>query len=190
MTNKTEIKQISDLANKVLKSDNGAFNKLFELLWEPLFVFAQSIIMDEDGAKDIVQEVWIDYWNRRRKIENKNIRAYLYQAVRYKVYNHLRSNNLNTIQLSVINELRMNSKVEEQYNFENTLLLINNSMKNLPARCKEIFILSKIEGINNDEIAKRLGVSKRTVENQISIALKTVREKLKSNYNLILNFLF
>ncbi len=181
MVIKSEIEQIAELASKVRKSDDVAFNKLFHLLWEQLFVFAQSIIMDEDKAKDIVQEVWIDYWNRKSKIKNKNIRAYLYQAVRFKVYNHFRDNNFNRVHISVINELKINSKIEEQHNLEDTLLLVNDSMKNLPLRCKEIFTMSKLEGITNSEIAKQLGISKRTVENQLSIALKVVKRTLKNH---------
>lgn len=190
MSLKPEIKQISDLANKIRNSDDVAFNQLFNLLWEQLFVFAQSIIMDENQAKDIVQDVWIDYWNRRQKIENKNIRAYLYQAVRYKIYNYFRDNSLNTVQLDAIKELRTPSLIEERYNLEDTLSLIDYSMKNLPQRCKEIFILSKLEGVSNDEISKRLGISKRTVENQLSIALKIVKENFKRAYSLILVFYF
>ncbi|MDD7885392.1 RNA polymerase sigma factor [Flavivirga sp. 57AJ16] len=189
MVIKPEIKQIEDLAGKVRESDKRAFNKLFNLLWEQLFVFAQSIIMDESKAKDIVQEIWIDYWNRRHNIENKHIRAYLYQAVRYKIYNHLRDSKYNNVQLAVINELPINSKIEEHYNLEDTLFLVNDSIKNLPLRCKEIFTLSRLEGIPNSEIAERLGISKRTVENQISIALKAVNKNLKKTFKLVLFFI-
>jgi len=185
MSVKSQTKLISDLANKVRKSDHSAYNRLFNLLWEQLFVFAQSIIMDENKAKDVVQEVWIDYWNRREKIEIKNIKSYLYQAVRYKIYNHFRDNNFNTVQLSIINEIYTNSIVEEQCDLSETLLIVNNSIKNLPLRCREIFTLSKLEGVPNIEIANRLGISKRTVENQLSIALKVVKEKIKSAYILV-----
>ena len=185
MSVKSQTKLISDLANKVRKSDHSAYNRLFNLLWEQLFVFAQSIIMDENKAKDLVQEVWIDYWNRREKIEIKNIKSYLYQAVRYKIYNHFRDNNFNTVQLSIINEIYTNSIVEEQCDLAETLLIVNNSIKNLPLRCREIFTLSKLEGVPNIEIANRLGISKRTVENQLSIALKVVKEKIKSAYILV-----
>ena len=121
----------------------------------------------------------------REKIEIKNIKSYLYQAVRYKIYNHFRDNNFNTVQLSIINEIYTNSIVEEQCDLAETLLIVNNSIKNLPLRCREIFTLSKLEGVPNIEIANRLGISKRTVENQLSIALKVVKEKIKSAYILV-----
>jgi len=178
---KSHLLQIADLAYKVKKSDTTAFNKLFKLLWEPLFVFAQSLTMDQDIAKDIVQEVWIDYWNRRQKIEIKNIQSYLYQAVRFKIYNHFRDTNFNSVQLAVISEIYIASEIEQQSDLEDTLLSINKSIKVLPLRCKEIFRLSKFEGITNDEIATRLGISKRSVENQLSIALKIVKKSLKSS---------
>jgi len=181
MVIKPQVLQIADLAYKVKKSDSTAFNKLFNLLWDQLFVFAQSLLMDQDIAKDIVQEVWIDYWNRRQKIEIKNIRSYLYQAVRFKIYNHFRDTNFNTVQLAVINEVYTTSDTEQQSDLEDTLRLVKQSTKDLPLRCKEIFTLSKFEGITNDEIANRLGVSKRSVENQLSIALKVVKKSLKGS---------
>ena len=85
---------IKNLADKVISSDKAAFGKLFELLWEDIYIFAKSLLMDEDVAKDIVQDVWIDYWERREKIKNDDIKAYLFQATRFKIYNYFRDNKL------------------------------------------------------------------------------------------------
>jgi len=55
---------------RIQQGDRLAFQKLFDLLWKPLYIYAQSVVMDEEAAKDLVQEVWIDYWKRCKKIQN------------------------------------------------------------------------------------------------------------------------
>lgn len=167
------------LAERVKNSDEKSFNKLFDLLWEPLFTFAQSLIMDEEKSKDIVQDVWIDYWNRRTKIENTNIKAYLFKAVKLRIYNHFRDNNFTTTQLDVIENLPSLSEIDENHDLENLQQIIASEINKLPERCKEIFSLSKLQGFDNEEIATKLGISKRSVENQLSQALKVVRPALQ-----------
>ncbi|UMB52578.1 RNA polymerase sigma-70 factor [Lutibacter sp. A64] len=169
-----------ELANRIANSDQTAFNILYNKLWEKLYVFSQSIIMDEAEAKDILQEVWIDYWNRRKEISIKhNIEAYLYQAVRYKTYNILRNKKFNTIQLEVSYELSVDASIELNYDLEETHLRLNNYISKLPSRCQEIFTLSRNEGLSNKEIADKIGISIRTVENQISIALNSIKKNME-----------
>lgn len=168
------------LHQKVQENDVKAFQKLFDLLWERLYVFAHSVLMNEEVAKDIVQEVWIDYWNRRKAIKNICIESYLFRAVRYRAYNYLRDSALNTVQIEVIETLTSESDVILQEDFESTEKKITNILKNLPHRCREIFTLSREEGMSNTDIATYFGISKRTVENQITFALKKIREGLLS----------
>ncbi|ALJ05371.1 RNA polymerase subunit sigma-24 [Pseudalgibacter alginicilyticus] len=168
-----------ELAKHIANSDEVAFSRLYNRLWEKLYVFAQSIIMDENDAKDIIQEVWLDYWKRRNEICTDFIEAYLYQAVRYKTYNVLRDAKFNKVQLEVSNEVLTDSIVELNHDLEETNLRLNSYITKLPTRCREIFTLSRYEGFNNEEIAHKVGVSKRTVENQISIALNLIRKNME-----------
>lgn len=131
------------LHQKVQENDVKAFQKLFDLLWERLYVFAHSVLMNEEVAKDIVQEVWIDYWNRRKAIKNICVESYLFRAVRYRAYNYLRDSALNTVQIEVIETLTSESDVILQEDFESTEKKITNILKNLPHRCREIFTLSR-----------------------------------------------
>jgi len=171
---------IKYLVGKVILSDKSAFNKLFELLWEDIYIFAKSLLMDEDLAKDIVQDVWIDYWERREKIQNDDIKAYLFQATRFKIYNYFRDNKLNKVQLSVIKEVSETSQIESDHDFIHTSLKLNSAVDKLTPKCKKIFQLSKYEGFNNHEISSQLGISCRTVENQLSLALKKIKEDLNT----------
>ena len=165
--------ELHTLHMRIQQGDRLAFQKLFDLLWKPLYIYAQSIVMDEEAAKDLVQEVWIDYWKRCKSIQNIAIDAYLRQAVRYKVYNYLRDRKFNTVQIEVIDD-----PATLQENFFTTQSKLNRVLKSLPQRCREIFCLSREEGMTNTEIAIHYRISKRTVENQITFALKKLREVL------------
>jgi RNA polymerase sigma-70 factor (ECF subfamily) len=171
---------IKDLADKVISSDKVAFNKLFELLWEDIYTFAKSLLMDEDLAKDIVQDVWINYWERRDKVKNDDIKAYLFQATRFKIYNYFRDNKLNKIQLSVVQELSEPSQIDSEHDLIHTTFSLNNAINKLSPKCKKVFQLSRDGGFNNHEISSQLGISSRTVENQLSLALRKIKEDLKT----------
>lgn len=165
---------------RVKKDDENAFHQLFQQLWEPLFVLAKSILNDEVVAKDLVQEVWIDFWERRKKIETTNIEAYLKQAIKYRVYKELRRKPLSGEHKEFLNEITTELTPQDELIFKQTNKALANSIQELPERCREIFQLSREENLTNQEIAQQLNISKRTVETHISHALKSLRMRLTS----------
>lgn len=170
--------KIIKLAEKVKKSDSKAFSTLFDLLWGSMYGYAASIIMDDNIAKDMVQEVWIDYWKRRANIETHHIKAYLYKAIRNRCYNHLRDSKFNEIQIEAANMVFMASEIEQEEDVVELTKKIDQILSSLPSRCQEVFGLSRIDNINNKEIAEKLNISQRSVENQISTALSKLRKEL------------
>ncbi len=186
MLSDEKIKEIQTLAHKVKSSNRLAFNKLFDMLWESHFIFAKSLIIDESNAKDIVQDTWVDFWNNRKKIENPDtILGYLHTTIRFKVYNHFRNNKLHRENLEIVETYTYTSDIELQHNLEDKQYRLNETLKDLTPRCKEIFKLSRFENLNNSDIASQLGISKRSVENQLSFALK----KLKPILLFVFSFL-
>jgi len=159
---------------------------LYNRLWGKLYAFAQSINMDEVESKDILQDVWLDYWNRRKEISIDHIEAYLHKAVRYKTYNVLRDKKFNKVQLEICNELSIDSVIELNHDLDETNFHLNNYIAKLPSRCREIFTLSRYEELSNEEIADKVGISKRTVENQLSIALNSIRKNMEEVVSLLL----
>lgn len=157
-------------------SDEKAFQNLFELLWDPMYTYAFSLLEDETLAKDMVQEVWIGFWERRKTIENTNIKAYLYKAVRYRVLKELRDSKLKSTHLEVLDTIYIDDSIEEEsLDPEETKMLLDNKLSILPKKCKEVFKLSKLQGLKNKEIAVELGISENTVENHISKAFKLLK---------------
>lgn len=162
-----------------------AFKTLFDQYWEVMLVKANSILTDRDVAQDIVQDIWINLWNQRGKLVISNFEAYIFRAVRYGCYKYLRDNKFTTTQLKTIDSLVIeSSNVENQQNLEATQKLIDKSLEELSPRCQQIFTLSRIDDIPNEEIALKLGISKRSVENQVSLALRVIRRHLTSLYFL------
>ncbi len=173
-------KSISDfeLMERIQQSDERAFKILFNKHWEVLYIFAFSLIEDRSLAKDLVQEVWISFWERRKKIKNDNVKAYLYKAVKFRVYKELRDNKKLNSQLDVIDSIITSNNIDDIINLKDTNKIVNESIGKLPTRIKEVFELSRFEDLSNQEISEKLGISKRTVETHISNALKILRNNI------------
>ncbi|MCF7567983.1 RNA polymerase sigma-70 factor [Sabulilitoribacter arenilitoris] len=167
---------------RIKNSDHHAFKLLYDRLWESLYVRAFSILGDKNIAKDIVQEVWISFWERRAEISNDNIEGYLLRAVRFKVYNEFRNSKYkNKLIGEFLQSYKPNLKtnnVEQTIQLKDTEKAILEAVNSLPNKCKRVFELSRFEGMKNEEIAQKLNISKRTVETHISNALKVLKNNV------------
>src|SRR5690606_27503828 len=170
-----------ELMKRVKKDDSQAFRELFDRLWEVLFSYAKSILMDEDLAKDVVQEVWVDFWQRRNQIDNVNIEGYLRQSTKFSVYKELQRNPLKAEHLQYLETVPSTIATDDELIYSQTKGLITSSVEELPSRCKEIFKMSREQQLSNAEIAIQLNISKRTVETQISNALKSLKLRLSTS---------
>jgi RNA polymerase sigma-70 factor (ECF subfamily) len=167
-----------ELMERIQQSDEHAFRMLFNRHWEVLYVFSCSIIEDRVIAKDITQEVWISLWERRKKIKNDNIKAYLFKAIRFRVYKELRDNKKLNSQIELIDSIISSTNTDDIINLADTNNTVQESINQLPPRSKEVFELSRFEGLSNQEISDKLGISKRTVETHISNSLKHLRRDI------------
>ena len=171
-----------ELMERVKNSDHQAFNILYERLWEVLYIKTYSILGDKNIAKDIVQDVWISLWERRDKVVNDNIKGYLIRAVRLKVYNEFRNSKYKSqlIQefIQTYNSSLETNSVEQSMQFKETESRILKAVNRLPKKCKQVFELSRYDGLKNEEIAEKLNISRRTVETHISNALKVLKNNI------------
>ena len=163
-----------------------AFEMLFKKLYPRLKDFAVKVVKDRDIAEDIVQEVFIKVWERRKQIEVLNIDAYLFRILRNQCITQIK-------QIKVIENLKFKINIlretEEMYRIdfirnEPYILVekelereIERTLKELPDRCREVFVLSRINGLKNREIADKLEINIKNVERHISRALKTFRSR-------------
>ena len=159
--------------------DEKVFKEVYDLYWSKLYVSAFNVLRNREQSEDVVQEVFSSLWHQSEDVSIQNLAAWLFTAVRYKVFNILRSGKVRgRYEKSYIQELEINNIGELRLDSKDLQSRLVVSMDQLPPRCKEIFILSRFEYLSYKEIALRLNISEKTVENQISIALKKLRQSL------------
>lgn len=172
------------LLKDVKKSDKAAFKQLFKLYNASLFRFIVYRVHDEDLAQDIVQDTFLRVWNNRSTLDPKKSFFSLIAKIGTNLcydhfrYTEVRIRHKDTIPKPVQSHYDDPQKSQELNELQNKINRIVNEQ--LPEKCREIFVLSRIEGLANKEIAAILDLSKRTVENQLYRALKILKKHLKN----------
>ncbi|MCS3736731.1 RNA polymerase sigma-70 factor [Mucilaginibacter dorajii] len=157
--------------------DREAFEILYNKYSAKLFHAAYNLFRDSDVCEDLVQELFIDLWTKRNQLNITSLESYLKVAIRHRVIYYIRTQKA-TLDLALIEELI------EKYTADSKLLqndisqLLETNVAQLPEKCRQIFTLSRKEYLSNKEIASRLNISIKTVENQMTIALRYLRTGL------------
>ena len=178
------------LFRSLAEGDEKAFGKLYQLYFPRLYTFALKIVQDTELAKDVVQNVFISLWESRNDFRYEYPEAFLYKMVRNASLNYIRH-------LKVVDNLKVQVKAqflgEELYHIDmvgnQPYVLIEKElqekvvevMNTLPEKCKAVFLMSRIDGLKNQEIANLLGLSIKTVEKHISKALNIFRKKFAAD---------
>jgi RNA polymerase sigma-70 factor (family 1) len=159
----------------------SAYEQLFKEYYKPLTVFATGYLENLESGKEIVQELFVYLYEKRKKLViTTSLKSYLYRSVKNRCLNHIKHQ-----QVRKKHQDRMKPDKQESENLEDKIreteleYMVSKIVDQLPPRCKRIFIMSRVSGLSNREIAEQLAISKRTVETQISNALKVLREKLE-----------
>lgn len=186
----------ADLLQLIKQGDSSAFKALYDRYWKELYLKACKRV-DGDTAKDMLQEVMITLWRRREEItadKGGEIAAYLFTALKYRIITHY------AFTASEIKKISFFDCLNNEISSDNTLEinelkeLIESEVCKLPVRMQQIFRMSREDEVSIREIAGQLNLSEQTVKNQLSTALKRLREKLRTkniaDYALMLMFVF
>lgn len=172
--------------------DKPAFEELFRSFFPGLVLFAQKYLPDQDTAKEIVHNVFINLWEKREKVDaGSSLKSYLFTSVYNRCLNHIRDqkkfdkDETHFMQLDSTEFADGPDRLEEQELEERIYV----ALQALPVRCREVFTLNRFEGLKYAEIAEKLGISVKTVEAQMSKALKILREKLVDYLTVLLLFI-
>ena len=166
------------------EGNKQAFEWLF-LEWQPKLVAFFCRILgqnNEDTASDFAQDVFFDIWTSRKKFaEVKSFSAYLFQMARFKAFNHFDKNAVKARYEQEVTITGPTSVPTGEANLfaDETNELIRKTLETLPQKRREVFIMSRVHGKSNDEIAVELGINKRTVENHITNVLAALRKVIK-----------
>ena len=171
-----------------IKADNMfAFDFLYKKYCKRVYKFGYSILKSTEESESLIQDVFLKLWENRHKVEkNSSVKSYIFTITYNSAISIIRKKARESEfveylkSLQVINEEPVNIELE-YIELKNKLDLV---IEALPLRQKEVYLLHRIEGLKYSEIAERLNISVKTIENHIARALTTIREKL-GDYSLI-----
>ncbi len=174
-TNEDNMQVLSGLR----KGDSAALELLFKKFFNPLARFSFGYVKDQDAAKDIVQEVFYQIWNKREELpETTNLSAYLFTAIRNRSLNVLSQVNNRQDILVERERGRADFYTDTRVETKELSQKIERAIDALPEKCREVFLLSRYENKSYKEIAEILDISIKTVENHMGKALSVLRAKL------------
>ncbi|RYZ98924.1 MAG: sigma-70 family RNA polymerase sigma factor [Sphingobacteriaceae bacterium] len=174
----------------IVKDDHAAFTVLFDRYWSKVYTTAYNYLRDRDASTQIAHDIFLNIWLKRDHLEINCFEAYLRTASRYHVYKYVKAQK--SIPIDYVEEYN-DYGTNRTYNTGETNIRylelesrLDDHLKILPKRCRDIFILSRRQQLSNDQIAGMLGISKRTVENQLTHALHHIRASFKDMSAIII----
>lgn len=178
------------LFEDIQKGNESAFEELFHAYYGYLCAFANKIIEDEIAAEEIVQDFFVKLWDKKENLNiDSSIKNYLFRSVKNLCLNYIKHNNVKTQYARHIITEAENKAYRDNFFEPDLVKKIEQSIESLPEKRRKIFRMSREEGLKYREIAEKLKISVKTVEAQMGLAIKTLRDKLK-DYNTFLFLLF
>ncbi len=167
------------------RMDRSAFEALFREYFPPLMAFARKILTDEDDAREVVQNVFINLWEKRLEIDlSTSLKSWLFTSVHNRSLNVIRDRK--KFSDGAVPDVAGEWDVSAQIESMELEQKIRDTIATLPEKCRQIFEMNRFDGLRYSEIAGQLGISVKTVENQMSKALRILREQLAKYLTLLL----
>lgn len=158
--------------------DTRAFDALFLRYQPQLVAFIEGFIKNHEDARDISQDIFMKLWENRSSCQDiRSLKGFLFRSAKFAIYNyydHLLVNEKYVEQI-ITSPIAVDN-IEEQIFLKELQERIDLTVKEMPAQRKRIYEMSRNEGFSNDQIAESLGISKRTVENHLTLALSMLRK--------------
>ncbi|MEM9830062.1 MAG: RNA polymerase sigma-70 factor [Bacteroidota bacterium] len=171
--------QEEEILQGLREGEESAYRTLFEKYYPVLTTFALQYTHDLDAAKELVQEVFVTLYRKRESIQiERSLKPYLFQAVYRRYLNSLTQQERRQFHHREVSQERNPAEYTDLLEQAEALQQIYKAIRKLPEQCQQIFTMNRFEGMNNQAIADQLNLSKRTVETQISKALKLLRQSL------------
>lgn len=179
------------------KKDKVEFSEIYRSYFPRLVRFAQEYVLSGEDAQNIVQDLFLYLWEHRESLDAvSNRNAFLFTLAKNRCidfYRHKARTESKNTSLDTIEERELYLKMSALQEFDGNMFseedietILNQAIDHLPEKCRQIFILSRIEGLKHEEIAQQLNISVHTVQNQISTALRKLKVELKDYLPLLI----
>jgi RNA polymerase sigma-70 factor (ECF subfamily) len=188
MNGTNKISDDAHLVKRLHNDDIFAFNELYQKYSAKAYNFIIKHLDTEEDTKDLLQELFLTIWNKRKDInEDLSFNSYLFTITLNLIRKHFRKkvkdrNIIHNWTETTVHYSQDSSYLTETHNLE---LISNKIISELPPKRKQVFELSRKKGLSNEEIAEKLNITKKTVENHLNLALKYFRKKYKSRSFLL-----
>lgn len=170
------------IVRKMIEGDIDSFKYFFDKYYSDLCNFVHIYLHDQALAEEVIQDIFVYFWENRQKLQiSSSVKAFLYSASKFKSLNMLRDAQNQKKIMERIGKAEQSHIHEQSLSYIDTeefRKILDTAIKQLSPKCRKIFLLSKRQELSNREIAEQLGISVKTVENQMTIALKKLREYL------------
>lgn len=174
----SDLETEKQLLSRLRQGDESAFRTLFDQYYKTILLTANHLIKDQNLAQDVTQDVFVALWKNREKLPDPlNLPAYLKRAAINKSLNFLQSRKHHIgAGPEPLQHLKEKDNPEKSQEATELKQVVQNCIDELPPRCRTIYILKRNEGLSHDEISEQLGISKKTIENQMTKALKSLKQ--------------
>ena len=177
----------------LLKSDDiRAFDTLYARYFGKLYNHAYEKIHDRFLAQEVVQDLFVSFWQNRHKVEvHTSLASYFFVAIRYLIINQYKKQMIyeQRIDKLALTQRNFTDETNEWLDYKDLQTEYQSALQELPEKCREVFTMSR-NGATNKEIAESLNISTKTVEQHITKALRTLRVLLNSHLNTLVGILF
>lgn len=177
-----------DLMRELRAGNMLAFDALYKKYSGRLYKFGISLLKSEEETENLIQEVFIALWLNRNVIEKEtSLKSYIFSVTHNSAISMLRKKLKEARFVEYLRTVQIVSEppVDRLVEYNELSKRLDEIIKNLPQRQKEVFLLHKMEGLQYNKIAEQLNISINTVENHMSHALKTIREKFGNSILLV-----
>lgn len=189
------------ILSRIKENDEHAFEQVYKEYYSRLYYYVYGYVKDDEATKELLQLAFIALWNSRKELkEDTRIIAWLFTVVRNQCLNYLRDRK-NQIRFQgdvgrheqerlYWQERALLSSIPESLTMSELQRLIEEAVLVMPEQCGRVFSMSRFQGLSHKEIALQLNIAEKTVENQITKALKILRNKLGQDGYFLFMLLF
>ena len=185
-----------ELLELLKNGSHSAFGELYARYYDPLIYYCKQFMNDEEGAEDVVQDIFMQLWERRGVLQvTSSFSGYLYASAKNNILNLYRQFDVHSrfAQYILIHETELTNETEDSIIENDYNALLNNLIDQLPPMQKEVFRLSRIEGMTSKEIAESLQITDENVRKHTSLAMKKIKNLLLKqkdiHFQIIIAFL-